>query len=87
MIAAIVGMLNMMSNSVEHRDFEAHNNLQGSITEFLLKFDALFTLNQDTLLEYHYAQQVMLRSRSHFLGLELPGTVPVGPATLTFNPN
>jgi hypothetical protein len=87
LIAAIVGMLNLMSNSMEHRPFEAHHNLQGSVIEFLLKFDALFTLNQDTLLEYHYAQHVMLRSQNRFLGLEFPGTVPAGPAPLAFNPN
>jgi hypothetical protein len=86
MIAAIVGMLNMMSGSMERRPFEAHNNMQGSIIEFLLKFDAIFTLNQDTLLEYHYAQHVPLRSQNHLSGLEFPGTVPAGPAPLVFDP-
>src|SRR5258705_6539585 len=57
LIAGIVGMLHMMSNSMEQRTFEPHNNIQGSIGEFLGKFDAIFTLNQDTLLEYHYFNQ------------------------------
>ena len=85
LIAGIVGMLNGMSNSMERRDFEAHNNYQGSIIEFLLRFDALFTLNQDTLLEYHYAQHVMLRSNARYQGLELPGMVPAGPAPVAFD--
>jgi hypothetical protein len=85
LIAGIVGMLNGMSNSMERRDFEPHNNFQGSITELLLKFDALFTLNQDTLLEYHYAQNVMLRSQGRYQGLELPGTAPAGPAPVAFD--
>lgn len=87
LVSAIVGMLNGMSNSMERRQFEPHNNIQGSITEFLLRFNAIFTLNQDTMLEYHYAQHVMLRSNQSFQGLEFPGTVPAGPAAHTFNPN
>jgi hypothetical protein len=85
MIAAIVGMLNMMSGSMERRQFEPHDNMQGSITEFLLKFDAIFTLNQDTLLEYHYAQNVPLRSQNRLVGFEFPGTVPAGPVALVFD--
>src|SRR3984957_20957152 len=87
LVGAIVGMLNLMSNSMEQRPFEAHNNLQGSVIEFLLKFDAVFTLNQDTLLEHHYAPHFMLRSQNRLLGFECPGTVPAGPAPLAFNPN
>lgn len=83
----IAGMLNMMSNSMERRQFEAHPHMQGSVIEFLLKFDALFTLNQDTLLESHYAQHVILRSQNRFQGLEFPGTVPAGPAPVALNPN
>lgn len=85
MIAAIVGMLNMMSGSMERRPFEAHNNMQGSIIEFLLKFDGIFTLNQDTLLEYHYAQHVALRSQNRLLGIEFPGTVQAGPAPVVLD--
>jgi hypothetical protein len=85
LIAGIVGMLNRMSNSMERRDFEPHNNVQGSIKELLLKFDAIFTLNQDTLLEYHYAQHVMLNSQARFNGLEFPGMVPAGPGQVSFD--
>jgi SIR2-like domain len=87
LVAAIVGMLNGMSNSMERRQFEPHNSIQGSITEFLLKFDAIFTLNQDTLLEHHYAPQVMLRSQNRYHGLEFPGMVPAGPAPVSFGGN
>jgi hypothetical protein len=86
LIAGIVGMLNGMSGSMERRAFEPHNNMQGSITELLLKFDALFTLNQDTLLEYHYAPHVILRSNNRYQGLEFPGMVSAGPAPIVFDP-
>jgi hypothetical protein len=85
LIAGIVGMLNGMSNSMERRDFEPHNNIQGSIKELLLKFDAIFTLNQDTLLEYHYAQHVMLNSQARFTGFEFPGMAPAGPGQVSFD--
>jgi hypothetical protein len=87
MVAAIVGMLNMMSNSMAQRPFERHQHIQGSVTEFLLKFDAIFTLNQDTLLEQHYAQHVMLRSQNRYQGLEFPGTVVAGPPPISFGGN
>ncbi|HLX14663.1 MAG TPA: SIR2 family protein [Bradyrhizobium sp.] len=87
MIAAIVGMLNMMSNSMVRRPFEQHPNIQGSVMEFLLRFDAIFTLNQDTLLEQHYAQHVMLRSQNRYQGLEFPGTVAAGPPPVSLGGN
>ena len=87
MIAAIVGMLNMMSNSMVNRPFEQHPNMQGSVTEFLLRFDAIFTLNQDTLLEQHYAQHVMLRSQNRYQGFEFPGVVVAGPPPVSFGGN
>jgi hypothetical protein len=88
LIAAIVGMLNMMSNSMEQRPFEPHNNIQGSISEFLGKFDAIFTLNQDTLLEYHYFNEnIQLRSSGRWHGFDYPGTVPAGPAPLVIGSN
>ncbi|WFU82988.1 SIR2 family protein [Bradyrhizobium sp. CIAT3101] len=87
LIAAIVGMLNMMSNSMARRQFEQHNHMQGSVIEFLLKFEALFTLNQDTLLEQHYAQHVMLRSGNRYQGLEFPGMMSAGPPPISFGGN
>jgi hypothetical protein len=68
---------------MERRKFEAHDSMQGGVIEFLSKFDAIFTLNQDTLLEYHYAQHVPLRSNNRYQGFEFPGpawcSTPGGP--------
>ena len=48
------------------------------IRDFLCRFDAIFTLNQDTLLEQQYRKSDFLQgSQGKWLGLELPGVQPV----------
>lgn len=49
-------------------------NIERQIGAFLTKFDAIFTLNQDVLLEHHYANHnVALLSKGKWAGPELPG--------------
>lgn len=48
---------------------------QGGVVDFLSKFHAIFTLNQDTLLERRYVatESAALESRSNWAGTILPG--------------
>jgi hypothetical protein len=39
------------------RQFEFSNDIAHSIQKFLVRFDAIFTLNQDLLIEVHYNNQ------------------------------
>jgi hypothetical protein len=52
--AAIVGMFNYMNLAFEGIPFEPQNDMKYLIGAFLTRFDAIFTLNQDLLLERHY---------------------------------
>lgn len=47
-------MFNQMDNAFARTTFEPTNDLQFMIRTFLVRFDAIFTLNQDLLLERHY---------------------------------
>src|SRR5215472_12747808 len=49
--AAIVGMFNYMNHAFEGIKFEPQDNMEYLIGRFLTRFDAIFTLNQDLLLE------------------------------------
>ncbi|MGT2438600.1 SIR2 family protein [Bradyrhizobium betae] len=48
------------------------------IRDFLCRFDAIFTLNQDTLLEQRYAQSNLLEgSQGRWFGLQSPGVADI----------
>lgn len=58
-------------------DFEFSNSSDFSVCHFLTRFDAIFTLNQDLLLERHYMNEnVALLSNQSWDGAALPGLVP-----------
>jgi hypothetical protein len=62
--AAISGMFNEMNNAFASiPDIEFSNDRRLSIRGFLGKFDAIFTLNQDLLLERHYFALPVLGGR------------------------
>ncbi len=52
--AAIAATFNDMNKALSGEQFEFHNEVDGSVGLYLTKFDAIFTLNQDLLLERHY---------------------------------
>jgi hypothetical protein len=54
--SALVGMFNGMGQAFMRREFEFRNppDARYSFTSFLMRFDAIFTPNQDTLLEQKY---------------------------------
>lgn len=56
LITAVVGIFNGMNNSFMNVPFEFENppSVQHSMASFLSRFHAIFTLNQDALLELHY---------------------------------
>jgi hypothetical protein len=59
--SALVGMFNAMGRSFMQRNFEFMNPpvVGRTVKSFLERFDAIFTVNQDTLLEHHYMPTVM----------------------------
>jgi hypothetical protein len=54
---AITSVFDRMNHQFEERQFEFSNDVAHSIQKFLVRFDAIFTLNQDLLLEIHYKNQ------------------------------
>jgi hypothetical protein len=75
--SALVGMFNAMAQSFMRRDFELNTDNRYSIRSFIERFDAIFTLNQDTLLEYHYLHTVVGRGR--WSAARIPGVRPLNP--------
>jgi hypothetical protein len=69
----VVGIFNGMNNTFMHMQFEFENppSVQHSLASFLSRFHAIFTLNQDTLLEQHY--NPMIGPPMNWGHLQLPG--------------
>jgi hypothetical protein len=76
--AALVGMFNAMGQGFMRRQFEFQNDVGYLVKTFLIRFDAIFTLNQDTLLEQHYLD---VASGGKWNGYRIPGIKPLSPAT------
>jgi SIR2-like domain len=73
--AALVGMFNEMGQGFMRRQLEFQNH-QPILKPFLQKFDVIFTLNQDTLLEQHYLNETLPG------GCRRPGVKPLNPNVL-----
>lgn len=56
LLTSVVGIFNHMNNAFMYKQFEFENppSVQHSVAAFLSRFHAIFTLNQDCLLEQHY---------------------------------
>ena len=77
---AITSVFDRMNNQFEGRQFEFSNDVAHSIQKFLVRFDAIFTLNQDLLLEIHYKNQnVAIWFGTRWQGYELPGVRDIPP--------
>lgn len=76
-LQSAIGVMFRDMNSVlgANVDFNLGNNFKGGrITDFLAQFDAIFTLNQDLLLEKHYAwSDLPLESRRGWRRPSMPG--------------
>src|SRR5271165_710968 len=51
---ALADVFGRMNAQFAARQFEFSNDIAHSIQRFLVRFDAIFTLNQDLLIEVHY---------------------------------
>jgi SIR2-like domain len=75
--SALVGMFDGMGQAFMQREFEFRNppDTRHSLTSFLMRFDAIFTLNQDTLLEQKYIPLVgpPKWGRAHLPGIKYLG--------------
>jgi SIR2-like protein len=71
---ALSDVFRRMNVHFASRQFEFSNDVAHSIQKFLVRFDAIFTLNQDLLIEVHYNNQnVALWHGTRWQGYELPG--------------
>src|SRR5713101_3447523 len=74
---AIVGMFNDINRRFEvSTQFEFSNTTTFSVKHFLARFDAIFTLNQDSLLELHYRDAMEVTNPMRWNGMQMPGIVP-----------
>jgi len=74
--SAVVGIFNGMNNHFLHLNWlEFQNEVRYMVRAFLERFDAIFTLNQDGLLEAQYFDGFV---GGRWNGVHLPGTRPVG---------
>jgi hypothetical protein len=84
LITAVVGIFNGMNNDFMQMQFEFENPPQVpySLQSFLSRFHAIFTLNQDALIELHYSPVVggsLNWGRLHLPGVKhMPGYTPTG---------
>ena len=85
--AAIVGMFNYMDQAFATTTFEPQNHIEYLIRTFLVKFDAIFTLNQDLLLERHYLDDnISLSQQRKWNGWHIPGMKLLNPNPNIFDP-
>lgn len=71
---ALAGMFGRMNKQFESRQFEFSNDVHRSFGKFLVRFDAIFTLNQDLLIELQYRNEnVALWHGTRWQGWQMPG--------------
>lgn len=73
LLTSVAGILNGMNNAFMYSQFEFENppSVQHSVAAFLSRFHAIFTLNQDCLLEQHY--NPAFGTPQNWARLNLPG--------------
>ena len=73
--ATILRMFADMDRAFSDTNFEFQNDIRYLVRTFLAKFDAIFGLNQDCLLERHYLNgNVQLTNPARWNGWQIPGT-------------
>lgn len=87
--SALLRMFADMDKAFSRVPFEFQNDHEYLIAVFLIRFHAIFTLNQDLLLERHYFNDnVSLLSAQRWNGAHIPGMKRVAaPASPLDNPN
>lgn len=86
--SAVTQMFDDMNKGYfDHTDFEFQQARERMVGTFLTRFDAIFTLNQDLLVEHYYIDRdISLTSSGRWGGAEMPGMRPVHNPAST-NPN
>lgn len=77
-LSALRRMFNEMNQTFAKIQFEFQDTIQYGVAKFLSRFDAIFTLNQDLLVEGHYFNNVHLLSERRWDGPQLAGMKAVG---------
>lgn len=89
----VTSLFARMNTALASARFEFDNTVAHSVKGFLERFDAIFTLNQDLLLETHYHPNVV---SAKWTGITVPGmqpsyeaghTGPADPTKLTWRPH
>lgn len=84
LVTSIVGLFNFLNGNFTRQKFEFEDppDTRYSVHSFLNRFDAIFTLNQDALLEIHYTHVVMNSrwGRADTPGLKRLGQFPISGA-------
>ena len=84
--SALSDVFDRMNQQFQSRPFDFSNDVARKVERFLIGFDAIFTLNQDLLLELHYRNDdVALWHGTRWQGWEMPGMHPL-PVTDHLNP-
>ena len=74
---AILRLFQRINAHLASMPFEFHNYTEARVDHLLVRFGAIFTLNQDSLLERHYAAAANLASGGRLSGVMLPGMQPL----------
>jgi SIR2-like domain len=85
--SAVTGLFDRLNRTFLARRFEFNDEMQFSIKKFLARFDAIFSLNQDLLLEIRYMRDFGQEGR--WSGVLPPGMEQVpfaGPQPVPFDP-
>ena len=86
--SALLGMFNEMDKGFYNTKFEPQNERIYQLGEFLLQFDAIFSLNQDLLLERHYLNgDIGLSPTRAWIGWQIPGVKLLEPGHQLLDPN
>jgi hypothetical protein len=85
--AALSALFDQMNKQFQSRQFDFSNDVARKVAKFLICFDAIFTLNQDLLLELHYRNDdlAIWHGTRWPQGWEMPGLNPL-PVTDHHNP-
>jgi hypothetical protein len=69
--SSVVELFARLNKTYLNREFEFRNEVEFSVKRFLARFDAIFSLNQDLLLEIHYQQTFIAQGKWN--GVVIPG--------------
>jgi len=84
---AVSEVFQNMNEGFFERDFEFQNHQDRMLRTYLFRFDAIFTLNQDVLLEHHYLRHLDLSGGRNWYGPQLPGLRRIPSHEVIHNPS